>query len=263
MTDAKQFKFGRRPRIHDSRVPHRSMLTMGVPMAAPPPYLMSYANMLPANLGEMMNDRLGCCTCAAVGHAIQLWSEVADHSMITPPDSAILSLYEAVGGYVPGKPETDGGAIEQEVLAYWLNNPVDGNKLIAYVEIDPANMDDVKRTIVECGLAYIGFNVPAYLQQGLMTAGSIWDVNQAADNSSIGGHAVIIDGYDDKGNLSVISWGSQYSMTPAFWDKQVDECYGLVNDLWVQTTGSTPAGLPLEALESLMQSLKYSPKSAL
>jgi hypothetical protein len=29
------------------------------------------------------------------------------------------------------------------------------------VEVDPRNIDDVKRTIHDCGVAYIGFNVHA------------------------------------------------------------------------------------------------------
>ena len=59
--------------------------------------------------GEMMNDRLGCCTCSTAGHMIQTWTAQA-HNEVTVPDAAILAAYEAVGGYIPGNDSTDNGA---------------------------------------------------------------------------------------------------------------------------------------------------------
>jgi hypothetical protein len=60
----------------------------------------------------------------------------------------------------------------------------------------PRNLGDVKRTIVNGGIAYIGFNVP----QNIMTdpPQKIWTV--APGNSPIvGGHAVALPGYDARG----------------------------------------------------------------
>lgn len=222
------------------------------------PLCVDYGNGMPASLGVMLNDSLGDCTCAAVGHAQQVWSFNTTH-MITPSDAQIEALYEAAGGYVPGDPSTDNGAVEQTVLSYWLNNAVDSNKLAAYVEVDPTSLLDVRYTIWQCGLAYIGFNVPNYLMDNLMAAGSVWDVDPSGDNASAGGHAVIITGFEANGNMQVISWGSFYTMTPAFWAANVDECYGLIDSDWLRTTGHTPVGMTIDQLESLMQSLKFVP----
>jgi hypothetical protein len=177
--------------------------------------------------------------------------------MLTPPDSDVLELYETAGGYVSGNAATDQGCVEQDVLADWLKAPVDGNELAAYIEVNPAHIADVQRTIYECGLIYIGFNVPTSLP---MSAGATWDYNPAADNTIEGGHAVILTGYDAaEGTFDVVSWGSFYTMTVAFWNQFVDECYALANPAWVNSTGSSPAGLGLSALEALMQELHYSP----
>ena len=43
-----------------------------------------------------LNDQLGDCTCAAVGHQIQAWTEYAN-TEVTVTDNDILKLYEAFG----------------------------------------------------------------------------------------------------------------------------------------------------------------------
>jgi hypothetical protein len=249
-------KLGRKPRAFDQRIPklHNLQRDTTIPM----PAHVDYTNGMSKDLGAMLNDTLGDCTCAAVGHAIQVWSFNIG-GMKTPSDQDIEALYEKAGGYIPGNPDTDNGCIEQDVLTDWLNGPVDGNELSAFVEVDPANFSDVKRTIWDCGLIYIGFNVPAYLMNSLTSPGSTWDVNNLADNTIVGGHCVIVAGYDSSGNMKLISWGAEYTMTAAFWSAYVDECYGLVNKDWITVTKKTPAGLTLEQLEALMNSMKFTP----
>jgi hypothetical protein len=240
-------KFGRRPRAHDPRVPKMSLVRKG---ALPPyPQSIDYATGMAANLGAMLNDTLGCCVESAAGHAIQVWSFNTQGAMVTPPDSAIGQFYELAGGYVPGNASTDQGTIMQVALADWLKNPVAGNELAAFVEVTPLSVENVKSTIYECGLIYVGFNVPAYMP---MASGSVWDVNPTADNTIIGGHCVAVVGYDANGNMIVISWGVIFMMTPAFFAQFVDEVYALANPDWIKQTGQTPAGLSLPQLESIM-----------
>src|SRR5437899_611984 len=70
------------------------------------------------DIGMMLNDSLGDCTCATVGHIIQQWT-AENGKQIIVPDSEILALYEKVGGYVPGQDSTDNGATALDVLNYW------------------------------------------------------------------------------------------------------------------------------------------------
>lgn len=224
----------------------------------PLPQSIDYSARMPLPLGEMLNDSLGDCAEAAVGHAIQVWTWNArgPSYMVTVPDADILALYEWAGGYVPGDPSTDNGTVLQMALIDWLNGAVGGNELTAFVEIAVNNVSEVHRSIVECALVYIGLNVPQYLMDNLTDPGSVWDIDPQANNTSAGGHCVIATGYDASGNLTVISWGELYTMTPAFWRANVDECYALANKDWIQTTGKTPAGLSLSSLEALMQAMK-------
>ena len=73
----------------------------------------------------------------------------------------------------------------------------------------------------------------------------------------IGGHAVILAGYDDQG-ARVISWGQYYTMTWEFFGKFVDEVYAIADSEWIESTGQTPGGLTLDQLEAQMQALSGS-----
>src|SRR5271170_2323534 len=57
-----------------------------------------------------LNDQLGCCTWAEVGHALEAWTAYAG-TEVDIPQSYVLTGYEAVGGYVPGNPSTDNGCV--------------------------------------------------------------------------------------------------------------------------------------------------------
>lgn len=250
-------KLGRLPRAHDARVPHLSALLAGRKLAPPAPSI-DYTQGMPPNLGVMLNNSLGDCTCAAYYHALQVWSFNARGVLDTQPDNQVLSLYEAACGYRPGNPATDQGGVEQLVLGYILNTgaPVTGGvqKLAAFVEVDPRVTDDIRLVVEDCGVCYIGFNVPAYLMSGLTSPGSTWNV-QYSGTSIVGGHAVVVAGYDAAG-VTVISWGTYYRMTWGFWAAYVDEAYALISAEWVRSQGVTPLGMTLAQLETQMEAIK-------
>jgi hypothetical protein len=256
------FKLGRLHRSYDPRVPHLSALIAGKTLP-PPPANTDYTKGLPNNLGIMLNDTLGDCTCAAVyhAHAIQVWSFNAAKQIVTEPDSDVEKLYVLACGYNPRVGGEGPGGNEQHVLTYLLNKgaPVgpsgqNRHKIAAFVEVDPRNIDDIKRTIAQCGVAYIGFNVPAFLlPPPPARPPSVWDV-QTTNTSIVGGHAVVLAGYDANG-ARVISWGSYYTMTWRFFGKYVDEVYAIADSSWVEQTGKTPGGLSIAELEQQMKAL--------
>ena len=254
-------KLGRLPRKFDTRIPKMDALIFGATLP-PIPTEIDYTSGMPANLGVMLNDTLCCCTCSAIFHAIQVWTFNAQGVMDTEPDAQVQALYSDACGYVPGNASTDQGGDEQSVLNYLLNTgaPISEGgtqKIAAYVEVDPSKLDDLRRTIYDCGVAYIGFNVPNFLMNGLTAAGSIWDVDPSGDNTIAGGHAVILAGYLSNGNFKVISWGNVYEMTPAFVAQFVDEAYAIADPDWLEATGSAPCGLSISDLEAQMQALKF------
>jgi len=259
-----QFKLGRLHRAYDPRVPHMSALMAGKTLAPPPPSV-DYTKGMPANLGMMLNDTLGDCTCAAFYHALQVWSFNADPPIDTESDNDVKLLYEQACGYKPSAGGEGPGGNEQKVLKYILTKgaPAGTNggtrdKIAAFVEVDPRITDDVKRCIADCGVAYIGFNVPAFLMPAPPAQPpAVWDV-QPTNTKIIGGHAVVLAGYDVNG-ARVISWGSYYTMTWAFFATYVDEVYAIADADWITKKGTSPGGMSLADLEAQMQALKEAP----
>lgn len=258
--------FGRQKRAFDPRIPHYSALRMH-PEAQPTivPTQVHNAAGLPDDLGMMLNDTLGDCTCAAVYHAIQVWTRAARGVEITEPNAEVQLLYQEACGYVPGDPSTDQGGVEQDVLTYLLTvgAPIEPSpaprvrhKILAFVEVDPRVIADVQATIFDCGLDYIGFQVPDYLMAGAAPP-DVWDVNPAGNNAIVGAHAVILVGYDAaRKTFDVISWGRKFTMSEAFFTQFVEEVYTIADPSWIESGGGTPAGLTVAQLEAQMEAKK-------
>lgn len=249
-------KLGRQPRKHDPRVPHLSALLAGQKKIVPP-LDVDWTATLNSSYGMMANDRLGDCTCASIYHARQVWTKDAGGTEITESDDRVIQLYEEACGYNPGDSSTDNGGVEQDVLTYLLNTgmPIgDGtqrDKLLGFVEVDPRNLDDVRRTIAECGGCYIGFEVP----DTLMANGppTIW--SDTSSDNIIGGHCVWLAGYDENGP-HCISWGALYLMTWGFFARYTDEAYALLDGTWIAASGKTPFGMTEEQLAAQMSAIK-------
>jgi hypothetical protein len=254
-------KLGRLDRGHDQRIPMMHSLTVGLAQV-PPPAAIDYTKGMPANLGMMMNDTLGDCTCAAFYHALQVWSFNCGAPIDTEPDKDVELLYEKACGYKPAQGGEGPGGNEQHVLTYILKKGAPAGpsgkqvkKIDAFVEVSVHNLDNIKRAIADCGVCYIGFNVPQYIMPPGKEPLAVWDVDAHGDNTIVGGHAVVLAGYDSHG-ARVISWGSYYTMTWAFFEKFVDEAYAIADQEWISTKGTTPGGLSLKQLEAAMKALK-------
>ncbi|HTZ53955.1 MAG TPA: hypothetical protein VMB20_02745 [Candidatus Acidoferrum sp.] len=266
MPQTMTFKLGRLPRTHNPNIPHLSALLGGTTPPPPPPSVDYTQNMpqAPNGYGMMLNDTLGDCTCAAFYHARQIWTFHSSGTTQTAPDSDVELLYEKACGYKPSQGGEGPGGNEQHVLTYLHKSgapigpsgpPVD--KVLGFVEVDPRIIDDVKRTIYNAGVAYIGFNVPANIMPDNAPPPAVWTVDPS-NNKNIGGHAVVLPGYDADGAI-VISWGQLYKMTWQFFSTYVDEVYNISDAAWstsafFQKNGlRLPAGLTPEELQNQMQ----------
>ncbi|NNN06206.1 MAG: hypothetical protein HKL90_09935 [Elusimicrobia bacterium] len=200
------------------------------------------------NWGMMLNDTLGDCTVAACGHQIQQWTANAG-KQVTPPDASILSAYEAVSGYRPGRPSTDNGAEMLTVLKYWRKLGIAGHKIGAFAYIDPTNFDHLRAAVWTFGSAYIGLAMPKSSQKQ-----AVWDVpagGAVGDGApgSWGGHAVEVAGFGPKG-LLIVTWGELKWMTWDFLKTYCDEAYAIISQDFL-AAGKTPNnGFDLAALNA-------------
>lgn len=204
------------------------------------------------NWGMMLNDKLGDCTIAGAGHAVQIWS-VNTGKEITVPDNVIEAAYSAWDGYVPGNPSTDNGGVELDVLTDWKRDGLDGNELLAFADPNSANLTEVKQSIALFGGVYIGINLPVTAQTQT-TWHVVEDAGFDGEPGSWGGHCVFVPSYDPDG-FDCITWGGIKRMTVNFWNKYVDETHALLSPDWIAAKGS-PSGFNLDKLTADLSAIK-------
>jgi hypothetical protein len=206
------------------------------------------------NWPVMLNDRLGDCTCACVGHTIQCWTANAGQEVILPDDE-ILHLYEAVSGYDPATGANDDGAVELDVLNYWRQTGVAGHQIAAYVALEPGNHDHMRIATFLFGAVYTGIALPQTIQ-----GQEVWSVppegpNGAGAPGSLGGHAVPVVGYDASG-YTCITWGYEQRLTYGFADTYMEESYAIISPEWVTQGKRAPSGFDLVALQNDLAALQ-------
>jgi len=192
------------------------------------------------HLGKMKNDKLGDCTCAALGHAFQTWS-VYGGKPWTPTDAEIVEAYNLINGGV------DQGAAMLDALQMARNVGIGGNTIYAYVAVDPLNHDQVRTAAFLFGGLYFGANLPVSAQDQLDKGQ--WEVTDgpAATPGSWGGHAINLVDYDKKG-VTFVTWGA---LQKATWDwvaRYCDECYAVLEEDWVGSDNRSPQGFSLSKL---------------
>jgi hypothetical protein len=228
-------KLGKLPARKDHRTLRMARyLTAALP---PAPAAVDWTTGVTFPAGMMLNDQLGDCTCAAIGHAVQVWTAAAGEE-VTVPDAVVLGLYEAACGYNPADPSTDQGGVELDVLNYVRDrgtaSPVAvPTMLSAFVACQPENREHIKQAIHLFGGAYIGLALPLTAQ-----GDGDWTMQLGGGPSAMpgswGGHAVFVPAYDADG-LICITWGVKKRMSWDFWDAYCDEAYALLSPLWKVT----------------------------
>jgi len=210
------------------------------------------------SFGEMGNDVLGDCTCAAVGHAVQIATLNTPDGEVTPADSAVLSLYENACGYVPGDPSTDQGGVIIDVLNYVRKNLFDTHKLWAYADPDPADLAHVQQAIAVFGVVDIGLQLPVTAQSQV---GGIWDVvgdpnsDPNSQPGSWGGHSVSCGAYSQVDDtITCVTWGALQKMTSKFWLAYCDEAHALLLRAWMERFGAQ-SRVQLGAMEKALQAV--------
>lgn len=235
MTDHSKMKLGKKAPVYHSK---SLRLANYIKDLAPPPPSVDFSLKL-KNLGMMLNDKLGDCTCAAIGHIIQTWTSITRPEQVILSDSDIEDLYEKACGYVPGDSSTDRGGDETNVLIYWRDSGIfPDHPLAGFVSVQPGNHEQVKQCLNLFGAVYIGVDLPVTAQTQ-----DVWDVVSTTGEGapgSWGGHAVPVVAYDADG-LTVITWGALKKMTWAFWDAYCDEAHGPLSADWIEN-GASPTG---------------------
>jgi hypothetical protein len=189
-----------------------------------------------------LNDSIGDCTCAASAGLLDVWTTKAGSPKIMS-DQDVLTAYSAVSGYVPGQPQTDAGAVILDVLKYWKNTGIGGDKLGAYGDLGNASMALIFAAIWFAEGLTVGVQLPEYCLQS-----ATWD---HASNQIAGGHDIIFTGADGLGNVIGYTWGGEkLTISPAFIAAQVDELHFCLSLDQLNGSGLAANGLDLTAIQN-------------
>lgn len=240
-------------KLHPVAHPHTLRLSDYTAALPPHPETCSWAAGVDA-WPLSLNDTFGCCTVSAAGHATLLWNHASGRGLLEVDDAAILAAYEEITGFRLDRPETDQGAVETAVLAYWRDVGIGGHKIAAWA----ACGDRLAAAVWMFGVAYLGVALPLSAK-----GAASWDVvgdSVTGDSArgSWGGHAVVVIGYSDAG-LDVVTWGRRVRMSWAFAAAYLDEAYAPISPEWLRSDGIAPSGFDRMQLDADLRAIGATP----
>jgi hypothetical protein len=241
MTNQSEFHLGRKAVRTDRRtLRFGDYLAPGLP---PPPRAVDWTRGI-TGWGVGMNHALNICTISAAAHAVKVWTANCG-GLEGVSDAAIEDHYERWAGYGAGDYDSDLGGVALDVLKAWRKSDFDGHELAAFADANPANLDEIRRSIALFGGVYAGLALPLSCRYQ-----DVWDVvpdgGAFAKRGSWGGHCVFVPKYDEKG-FTCIAWGRLKAMTAAFWLAYCDEAHTLFSREWMSHKG-VPKGFRMDRL---------------
>jgi hypothetical protein len=108
-----------------------------------------------------------------------------------------------------------------------------GQRIYAFAEISPRDIDTLKWTISSLGFAYVGIQLPSvWVVKAQGGAGPAFDTTRrfydpATWQNPINGHCVIHTGYCPDG-LTCVTWGDLKHVSWAFHKANCDEAYAII-----------------------------------
>jgi hypothetical protein len=171
---------------------------------------------------EMLgNDQYGDCTFAGIAHAKMATAKVLGLNELPPTTDEVVKAYLA---YTNGQ---DAGAVEADLLKHWQQNEIFGGKVAAYAPTDHADFDELRSVIAFYGLAYIGVRLPSVCEEQFQNHQPWALTGTPADNNIIGGHCIILVGYDEKCFYG-ITWGEVQAIEQTWLQSYMDESWAII-----------------------------------
>lgn len=191
----------------------------------PPPVSFNVFDRVAANLKQSDpaklypldgNDRYGDCTCAALAHAETVWNGMLGKSKIMAASDVTKLYFKLSGG-------ADSGLNELDVLNFWRKSGAGGEKISAFVKVNPHNHVHVQQAMALFGGLYIGFQCQEDVIKDF-DAHKPWTPGKLTQD----GHAVFAGAFDQT-DVAVLTWGAIQQGTWGWWDETVDEAWCILS----------------------------------
>ena len=185
---------------------------------------------------------------------MQLWTANAG-TEIVPDTACALADYSAETGFSAGPPAAnDNGTVLLDALQYWMVTgiAIDANgaldRLDGFADIDPADIEGLKRSIEDFGCALLGVELPESAEQQF-DAGEPWELIAtpmrplAATPCSLSGTMLAACGWSH-GPPAIPHLGlvGQYG----------SEAYALLRREWIGRAGISPSNLTMAELDEVI-----------
>jgi len=174
------------------------------------------------------NNRYGCCVISARAHQTLRFEKFEQGIQLPITDDEVIAEYFHESG------GADNGLYMLNSLKSWrkkgwrIGDKV--YKIYAFAAIDWKNHDDVKHCIHLLGGVNLGMRVYQHDFDDFV-ANRPWDLNGNPSGEYIGGHAIYACAYGyDEADIEIMTWGKRQAMSWGFWDRRVDEAYGIVDN---------------------------------
>jgi hypothetical protein len=243
------YKLGCKRSVFDRRTLMLSKYLPSVELS-PPPAEADFTEKVTKPWGMMLNDQLGCCVIAAMGHIEMTLTFNADNPFV-PSDRSIMVAYEDVGKYSPFEPDSDQGCDPLTALNYWRNTGIAGRKCDGFAQLSSHNQDRIRQSIAIFESSDIALMLPNAAKK--FEDGQPWDIpaGQALDGDwepySWGGHMVMSPRYDAT-YCYIVTWGKLVPVTWRFMMTYCDAVFAVWSKDMLNKLGRSASGLDVATL---------------
>ena len=187
------------------------------------------------------NDVAGDCVAVTWANVRRLVTAILGAREVYPTQDEVWAVYKtqnpkfnpngtaATNG--PGSKYDEGMDI-QTLLEYLVKvGGPDGVKALAFAQVNPQSVEDVKAALAIFGYVWTGINVLEINQEEFADE-QPWDYSRTSPDD--GGHSVITGGYGAPGagplggDERFITWAEETSFTDNYWRREVEEAWVVI-----------------------------------
>ena len=183
------------------------------------------------------DDKYGDCTMAGVAHMIEAWNTLYKRKDPCRAKEIVERFLKLNGG------KADKGLSEFGVLNLWQTSGLFGNKIAAYVPVNPTDILGMHQAIAYYGGCYLGIQCPAPAQEQFR-AGKPWTYDP---DSPVEGHCIVGLGYNEK-YVECATWGGIAKVTYPFFAHYLEEVWVIISQELAEAK-QNDLGIALETLQ--------------
>ena len=210
-----------------------------------PPSTCGYAALVPS-WPTYFNDTESDCTAAAVAHAVELFTRVAQGTTAEVQPSDVQDFYSRCSGYRPGVAATDLGAMVAVTLYEWMHGGIGGHRIPGFAKV-PSVQVQVEQACWTFGGLIVVVNLPNSAKGQVSWTVTDPNLQGAAAPGSWGSHCALLAGYNECGPIFV-SWGRVVQGTWEWWAAYRSSAWACASPDWIGPLGVAPSGYTLDEI---------------